>query len=220
MAITPQRAPGRPVDPAKRQAMVAAAWDLFLAQGVEAVGMEVIAKRAGVSKVTLYRHFADKAALLEAGVIAEMERIEAAQRHAGADGLVMPVGGPVVDVSTRLRQFGLGIMHFLATDNAVAFYATLAGELRRHPELAGRFWSAGPGRTRDNLIQLLRVAAERGEIEAPDPELAAEQLFGLWQGFTNLQYALGVSDEVGIARRVDAGVELFLRAHRHPTSKP
>ena len=199
------RRPGRPVDPGKREAMVAAAWELFLAHGVSAVGMEAVAARAGVSKVTLYRHFADKSALLEAGVLAEMERIEAAQRVPPEDDL---------DVAERLRRFGLGIAHFLATPNAIAFYSTLAGELSRHPDLARRFWDTGPGRTRANLAQLLKQAADDGELDIPDPQRAADQLFGLWQGFTNFQLALGVPDDTAVDERVDAGVEVFLRAYR------
>lgn len=205
------RAPGRPVDLDKQRAIVAAAWDLFLARGVDAVPVEAIARRAGVSKVTLYRHFPDKDALLDAAVTAEMERIGAAQgapSHpaAGAD-------AAAADVGERLRRFGSGIMHFLAEPNAVAFYATLAGELSRRPELARRFWDAGPGRTRSGLIALLADAHGRGEIHIDDVELAADQLFGLWQGFTNLQYSLGRPDTVGIRRRVDAGVALFLAGH-------
>ncbi len=203
----PARPPGRPVDPGKQQSIVDAAWSLFLEHGVEPVSIESVARRARVSKVTLYRYFPDKQALLEAGVLAEMERIEAAQD------LGARPPGEQADLAERLRRFGLGVMHFLAAENAVAFYSSLAGELGRHPELARRFWDAGPGRTRTNLVRLLADAARAGELELADPELAAEQLFGLWQGFTNLQYALGVADHVGVVRRVEAGVELFMRGH-------
>ncbi len=205
MTATPRRGPGRPVDTGKRAAIVAAAWELFLAHGVSAVGMEAVAASAGVSKVTLYRHFADKAGLLEAGALVEMERIETAQGVAADDG--------DLDVAERLRRFGLGITHFLASPDAVAFYSTLAGELSRHPDLARRFWEAGPGRTRANLTRLLRQAADAGELDVPDPQQAADHLFGLWQGFTNFQLALGVPDDMHIDRRVDAGVEVFLRAY-------
>ncbi len=166
--------------------------------------METVASRAGVSKVTVYRYFPDRQALLEAGVLAEMERIEAAQRTSPAP------SGHDADLAVRLQQFGTGLMQFLACANAVAFYASLAGELSRHPDLARRFWDAGPGRTRHNLVQLIIQANQNGELHVPDVELAAEQLFGLWQGFTNLQYALGIPDTTGLDRRVEAGVQMFL----------
>ena len=206
MTSTPRRRPGRPVDAGKREAMIAVAWELFLARGVSGVSMESVADGAGVSKVTLYRHFADKTALLEAGVLAEMERIEAAQQAA-------PVGSGSVDVAERLRRFGLGITHFLASPNAIAFYSTLAGELGRHPDLARRFWDAGPGRTRANLTRLIEQAAHDGELLVRDPRQAADHLFGLWQGFSNFQLALGIPDDTTIEQRVDSAIELFLRAY-------
>ena len=203
------RPPGRPVDAVKRQAMIDTAWELFLSLGVSAVSMEAVAEGAGVSKVTLYRHFVDKTALLEAGVLAEMERIEAAQSAA-------PASEDDVDVAERLRRFGFGIMHFLASKNAIAFYSTLAGELSRHPDLAQRFWDSGPGRTRANLTRLLQDADARGELAVANPRQAADQLFGLWQGFTNFTYALGIPDDTDIATRVDSAVEVFLRAYQLP----
>ena len=54
----------------KRRQIVAAAESLFLAHGYGAVSMDAIAKRAGVSKATLYAHFASKDALF-AGIMAE-----------------------------------------------------------------------------------------------------------------------------------------------------
>lgn len=209
MTTTPARRRGRPVDSGKRGAMVSVAWELFLARGVSGVSMESVAEGAGVSKVTLYRHFADKTALLEAGVLAEMERIEAAQQ-------APPTGNSTVDVAERLRRFGLGITSFLASPHAIAFYSTLAGELSRHPDLARRFWAAGPGRTRTNLTRLLQQADHDGELEVPDPRQAADHLFGLWQGFSNFQLALGVPDDTSIEQRVDAAVEVFLRAYPPP----
>ena len=206
MSSTPPRRPGRPVDSGKRDAMISVAWELFLARGVSGVSMESVAEGAGVSKVTLYRHFADKTALLEAGVLAEMERIEAAQQAA-------PAGNSTVDVAGRLRRFGLGITYFLASTNAIAFYSTLAGELSRHPDLARRFWDAGPGRTRTNLTQLIQQANRDGQLEVPDPQQAADHLFGLWQGFSNFQLALGIPDDTSIEQRVDAAIEVFLRAY-------
>lgn len=214
--VTPSssvRPPGRPVDGAKRQAMVDTAWELFLAHGVSAVSMESVAEGAGVSKVTLYRHFADKTALLEAGVLVEMERIEAAQ-SAAPDGQ-----DDDLEVAERLRVFGFGIMHFLAGRNAIAFYSTLAGELSRHPDLAQRFWDSGPGRTRANLTRLIQDADARGELTVANPRQAADHLFGLWQGFTNFQYALGIGDDTDIGIRVDAAVEVFLRAYPPPTAR-
>ena len=53
-----------------------AGWQMFLERGVEAVAVEAIAARAGVSKATFHKHFAGKATLFEAAVRRKMQGIE------------------------------------------------------------------------------------------------------------------------------------------------
>ena len=205
------RPPGRPRDLGKGLAILDAGWMLFLEHGVEATSIAAIAAKAGVSKVTLYSHYPDKAALFEAAVLREMERIEQAQQvpHTGRD----------APVEERLRQFGLGILRFLTSKPAVDFYSVVAGELRRHEALARAFHRLGPGRTRANLAGLLAVAVAQGELVPLDPAQAADELFGLWQGFTNYDLLLGIGTDAiraDLPRRVDQGVALFLRCYGKP----
>ena len=57
-----------------------------------------------------------------------MERIEQAQG--------VPPAADVLPVADRLRGFGLGMMGVLASAPAIDFYSVVAGELRRHRDLA------------------------------------------------------------------------------------
>lgn len=204
-----QRRVGRPSDPALTERLVDAGWRMFLAHGVEASAVEAIAAAANVSKVTFYKHFATKAALFEAAVLREMERIEAAQRVPERE-----VQGEKLEVA--LRQFGIGLMEFLCTPTAVNFYQVLAGELAKNKKLARRFYELGPGRTKANLAKVLQVAAEKGKLDVEDAEVAAEQLIGLWQGITNYGLMLGVNRSAiraEIPERVEAGIRVFMRAY-------
>ena len=54
-------------EPGARERMVLAAVDLFTEQGYDATTVAQIAERAGVTKSTFFRHFADKRELLAAG---------------------------------------------------------------------------------------------------------------------------------------------------------
>jgi AcrR family transcriptional regulator len=55
-----------------RERILEAAYDLFSRQGIRAVGIDSIIERSGVARMTLYRHFASKDAL----VLAFLERRE------------------------------------------------------------------------------------------------------------------------------------------------
>src|SRR5260370_18840999 len=49
----------------RREAIIAAAMDEFIAQGFAATRLDDVARRAGVAKGTIYLHFKDKEALFE-----------------------------------------------------------------------------------------------------------------------------------------------------------
>jgi TetR/AcrR family transcriptional repressor of mexJK operon len=67
-AAEPQarRLPTETSRPGKRSAITRAASEMFLAEGFDRASLDQIAQRAGVSKQTIYSHFADKQALFKA----------------------------------------------------------------------------------------------------------------------------------------------------------
>src|SRR5215813_13986692 len=62
--VHPER-PAESAESPKRAAVLAAAAEVFLEAGVEAASMDEIARRAKVSKATVYSHFESKQALLK-----------------------------------------------------------------------------------------------------------------------------------------------------------
>ncbi|MEU7894022.1 TetR/AcrR family transcriptional regulator [Nonomuraea sp. NPDC049152] len=58
------RAPGRPRSQEVDAAILAAALDLLIEYGASQTSIEQVAQRAGVTRATVYRRFADKTALL------------------------------------------------------------------------------------------------------------------------------------------------------------
>jgi TetR/AcrR family transcriptional repressor of mexJK operon len=98
----------------------------------------------------------------------------------------------------------------------VAFDRALAVEASRHPELATRFFEAGPYYCRAKLAEMLVAARDRGEIAIDDPLQGAEDLVGLWLGMLHKELAMGrvaSPSAADIERRVRHGIAVFLRAY-------
>jgi TetR/AcrR family transcriptional regulator, mexJK operon transcriptional repressor len=199
---------GRPKDAAKRDALIAAAREAFFEHGFAATTLESIAARAGVSKVTLYGHFGDKAGLFEAVVNVVTAGMEAAH-VADESG-----GTPLRD---RLIAFGDALMGELWDPRLVALERQLPSELVAHPGLNARFFAAGPHYIRGRLAEVIAAAAAEGELcPIADPVAAAGDLYGMWNGFETIEARFGmgaVPDAAARRAKVERAVDVFLSAY-------
>jgi TetR/AcrR family transcriptional repressor of mexJK operon len=209
-ALPQERAagPGRPKDLAKREAILLAARALFFSRGVEGVGIEEIARRANVSKMTVYGHFRDKAAILSAIVAAEAIRMTSVLDE-------MP--GESRSLEQRLVAFGTTLMTFLTSPEMLSFERLLLSEAARHPDLAIAMLEAGPRFGHRKLAEQLAAATVLGDLVIREPVRAAEQLTSLWKGILYLECQLGARSTPAAAeieRHVKEGVEMFMRSYR------
>jgi TetR/AcrR family transcriptional regulator, mexJK operon transcriptional repressor len=180
---------------------------LFMQQGFGTVSMEAIAREAGVSKATLYAHFASKQDLFGAIIRGEC------RRHGEA--LAAPDAGHD-DIGAALRQFGRAFLGLLFSPAAVAVYRIVFAEAPRFPELGRIFYESAPQPTLTSVAAYLRQAVGRGDLSIPDADLAAEQFVAMLKGANDMRCFLGVAPPPPaseIARRVDSAVELFLRGY-------
>jgi AcrR family transcriptional regulator len=73
--MTGKRAsPGRPRDPLADSAILGAALELFIERGIDGVSFEEIARRAGVTRPTIYRRWPTKEQILARAIEAVRER--------------------------------------------------------------------------------------------------------------------------------------------------
>lgn len=198
---------GRPKDPDKRVAILMAAKQLFAQHGLERISMETIAKTAGVSKLTLYSHFANKDELFRQAVIAKC------QEHTPEDIYDVNLRLPL---RARLQAIGQGVLALVMSDEALNFYRMMAAQSRDRHRLGRLFWSAGPERAMDQFAQLLQAATAAGELYVPDPRRAAAHFFCLIHGEFHQRALVGALDPLSAAartRHVRDVVDLFLRAY-------
>lgn len=200
------KSPGRPKDLEKREAILDAAMQLFAEKGLQGAPIEAIAAASGVSKVTVYAHFGDKAAILEAIVKRETDRL--------SHQLTAETGGEG-RLEDRLVRFGMALVGMLGEPCHQALDRALSLEAHRNSDIARRFFDAGPGRVRQLLATILSEAMARGEITRSDPTEAAEDLMSLWLGFGAMQRrfvecrkASATEAEAAVRR----AVQLYLRA--------
>ena len=201
---------GRPRDPAKQVALLDAARELFLQHGPEATMDEVVA-HAKVSRTTLYANFPDKGALIETMFARESRRI--VSEEFAEISLTIPL-------KQALTGFGERFVTFLSAPETLAFERLIASFATAHPTLAPRFFAAGPGRAYTVLRRIIAQARDRGEISADDPDAAASDLIGLWQGFRRVEQSFGQrppyqGDE--LQRFVARCVGMFFRMYGAPT---
>lgn len=197
------RTRGRPKDLTKKISILDTARELFLAKGPD-VTTEDIASKAGVAKATIYAYFADKENLLEAVIRRESDlTISDKQFEQSKD---MPV-------KAVLKSYGMRYVSFIHRREILGWDRLIAAAAVSSPNLPERFFTAGPGRGQSMLISLIEQAITRKELKQCDPSIAADDLAGLWLGFTNLEVKLGVRPELTaseIENRVEHGIKVFM----------
>lgn len=200
-----RRKGGRPLDAAKRQAIVETAAQHFFEHGYAATAIEQVAADAGVSKVTIYNQFGDKRALFAAAVSCECEKMRG---HFSLE--AMPQGS----IRERLIAIGEAIHAFLFRPEMIQFERRIAAETETEPAIGAAFLEAGPWRMKQAFGAWLARATEAGELAIDDPLLAAEQFVSMCKGMGDLDRRFGapVCPEVS-HRRIHRAVEVFLAAY-------
>jgi TetR/AcrR family transcriptional repressor of mexJK operon len=198
----------------KAESILAAAKRSFLAAGFGAVSMDTIAREAGVSKATVYAHFAGKEELFGAVIERECERYFARFSVSELD---------PCDVRASLIVLGRRFLELLLSPDALALHRIILAEVTRFPVLGEVFWRAGPERERVQIEAFLKRAIASGTLTPTDTRLAAEQFVALIRGDVQLRHLLRLDADVdrrGIGAAIQDAVATFLRAFESRPAAP
>lgn len=152
------------------QAMLAAARDLFLEQGYDAVSLSDVVARSGGSLSTLYDVFGNKRGLLQAVMTSQFER-----DMQEFEGLLSRGGHP----DEVLLEIALGTQRYLTNPEMIRFMRFVIGESLRSPEFGERFFQSVHVIFIDRYAGLFRDWNDQGVLKVTDPELAARQFISL-----------------------------------------
>jgi len=200
----------------KRAAILDAAGQVFLQNGYVGTSMDEIAAAAGVSKQTVYKHFADKETLFHQLITSTVR----ATSHEAAD---EPVLGGDKPFDEELRAFARHLLHGVMQPHVLRLRRVIIAEASRFPSLGRAFYDVGLATTIERLAAALTPLADAGALDIKDPPLAAEQLIWLVLSIP-LNKAMLLGDDHGVDARdldryADAGVTTFLAACL-PSARP
>ena len=180
---------------------------VFIACGYGDANMDEVARTAKVSKATVYSYFPDKQSLFIEVVKAECEHMA---DHAMEE----------IDQSKDIRQVlnkAAGYMvNFFLSEFSQRMFRICVSEADRIPELGRQFYENGPMMGRQHIAKYLRKAADSGEVEIYDFELAADQFAELCKATLWPQAVFGIRSEFDDDEKqqvVSAAVETFCRAY-------
>lgn len=206
-----QSAPlGRPKDLEKRAAILDAARTHFFEKGFDAVTIEEVATKAGVSKMTVYAHFSNKQTLFQAFVEREVSSLSS---------ILMQLPLSLNDFRNTLIEFGMAFVDFITRPEVIQFNRLLMSVAPHQPQLVRQFFAAGPAKIYAALTELLRQAALSQELSIPNPERAADQLMAMWQSFDLIKFQLGIETTLSQKRLlnyVEDCVDTMIRAWKMP----
>ena len=192
----------------KRHQILTGARAAFTELGFERATVDDIAARAGVSKATVYNHFADKKALFVAAVVEATDEMSA---H-----LAACLECPTADVEQALRAMGVEIMTLWLSPASGALYRQAIAEAARLPEIGRMVFERGTATIYQAVAAHLARWDASGMLRVDDPATAAITFVALCHGDLVTRMRLGVLEypvDAQIRETVDRAVRTFVRAH-------
>ena len=181
----------------KRAQIIQAAGTLFLEAGYGATSMDAIAAKAGVSKRTVYAHFANKEALFIAIMdrrCAELSGLDPDATERPADGVGRIFDGlDPTDLEAALRRIGTRFLDIVLSEDPMRLFRVVVAEAERFPELGRLYHGFGPAPMVRRLSALFGEAEAAGRLTLDDtPEGCAWRFLGDLKEPRHLMMALGV----------------------------
>lgn len=173
------------IDLAKTEAILDAAALVFGERGLSA-SVEMIARRAGVSKQTVYNHYGSKAELMRAIVARRVSEITAPLLTPGAQ----------EHPEEALAAFGRVMIEAVMAPRGTSMLRMTVQGAVELPELARAFYESGPVTSRRRLAQFLEIETAAGRLAVDDPALAAEFFASMVIGTHQLANLLGVGRDL------------------------
>ena len=183
-------------------AIIAAAGNIFLNEGFVAASMDAIARRADVSKATLYAHFASKEALFAAVMLSQREGYERQLEEVAAD--------QQGNFAERITRIGVSLLTFMLSPSKLQMFRVIIAENERIPDICQTFLKASREHSYQKVAGVFRDGITSGQLVPHDADEAARFFVAALRGDLVWSSLLGSQirpSETEIAERVTAVVQ-------------
>ncbi|CAO1651016.1 TetR/AcrR family transcriptional regulator [Parasphingorhabdus sp. NYA22] len=198
----------RPSSQRKIAKILAAARTEFFANGFAGASIEAIAALAEVSKVTIYSWFKTKENLFVEVVKSECRHMS--ESLVGENLKTRSIRDTLIFAAEHM----LGV---LMDEEKVRFDRVLAAEVTRDPKVGEYFLDNGPRALLHNLVNLLKISQEKGEIQSTDLVSSAEMFVSLVMGRIDLFLRYGEKIKMTTPQkreRAKHAVDAWMLIHR------
>jgi TetR/AcrR family transcriptional regulator, mexJK operon transcriptional repressor len=198
---------GRPANEALGQKIVDAAYDLFVEYGFQATTLETVAKRAKISKLSIYRHFKSKEALFSAAIASRCHQFAPQVLFEGVDG----------SAEVQLMAVGSSLLRTLLSPDVRSVEAMIIADRTNQKSLSKVHYEAGPAHVIAQIEALLRQLHAKAILNVPDPHRSARLFAALFKGSDLLIIArfdeARAKDDNEIESYCRSAVAMFIAAH-------
>jgi TetR/AcrR family transcriptional repressor of mexJK operon len=197
------------VSNAKALKVLAAARTVFLTHGFSAATTDMIQREAGVSKSTVYAHYANKEALFVAVIQAEC---------AAFAGTVRGIEFRPGHLRETLTDVARAYLDVVLSPTGLSLFRVVIAEGPRFPDLARTLYLAGPHVMAKIVADLLACAIRAGEVDLSEigRDAGASLFINLVRSEPHLQcltHPNASPSAAQIDQWTNAAVTTFLRAY-------
>ena len=193
---------------AKQKLILDAARKLFFERGYDSTSMDEVARKAGVSKATVYAHFESKDNLL-------LQLIEEEVSALPTKACDTPIETRD-DLRVALQDLAGRFAVMFQNRETVSLHRLVISQAYLFENIGKAFYEAGPLRMERQVASLLRVGVDKGILEIDDLDLAASQLLSLVVGTLPLRAMLSSKPPAleNWNRSMEAGLSMFISAYK------
>lgn len=190
----------------RREAMVKAAYSLFMEKGYASVSVDDIIRTSKGSKSSVYKYFGSKEGILKAVV------------ESLADDMLRQMSVEFPSGKTpreALNRLGMVLAEMALSENAINQHRHAVSHARAFPDVARLWYESGPKRTFQGIADFLEREVAAGRLRIAEPRRAALLFAGMVIFHENMRLlaCLPPSKRAELKKTVSEAVEVFLAAY-------